>query len=383
MAPLILVVGTLALATGLLIAAFWLVMKRLGAVRYASGILTAVLGLPLVIAATALALLADTSTLFGPSIVRADLKVVELGYYSRQMDIAGDRWVGIGVDREVYLANVRTGDVRQLTDDGHRKWQPVVSGDTVAWIDEEDEERGNHIFVLDLSTGEQRRITNTPRRFSGLHISGHRLVWQENGEDRHSDIYAYDLETDEEIAIAVALGEQRLGGFDGGRIIWSDDRGDAHWGTNPFGCPDCPDTRSGIYMYDFAFGERLLVTEHVGRDKDLDIHGSWVVWQGDDTVRLYDLDTCQTRTLASPGSYRIGGPLVSGDYVVWTVSWPCDVFPMPTDVTLGAFAYDLRTDEVLQLSDFADPSIVIDGDVVAIYEGCLGGGTANAVFLPE
>ena len=162
MTPLILLVATLGLVTGLLVAAFWLVRKRFGDVSYASGIATVVLGLPLVIAATALALLTDTSTIFGPSIARPDLKVVDLEFLYRPTDVTGDWSVGIiskGFRPEVYLANVRTGDVRQLTDDGHQKYQAVVSGDIVAWIDQE---RGDEVVVLAMSTGEERRDHEQP-----------------------------------------------------------------------------------------------------------------------------------------------------------------------------------------------------------------------------
>ena len=379
MTPLILLVATLVLATGLLIAAFWLVMKWLGNVSYASGIATVVLGLPLVIAAMALALLTHTGIISGPSIARPDLKVVELGFFARPVDVAGDRWVGIGIDGEIYLANVRTGDVRQLTDDGHRKMQPVVSGDIVAWIDQH---RGDHIFVLDLNTGEKRRITEAPGRLFRLRISGNWLVW-ENRSYRRSDIYAYDLETDEEIAVAVAPGVQSLGAIDGVRIVWSDNRSSANLGTDRSGCLDCPDNRSGIYLFDFTAGERFLVGEQDESGTGPDIHDHWVVWRSGGTIRLYDLDTCERRTLASPGRHMTGGPFVSGDYVVWTVGTECDIVPWPTDLQYGAFAYDLRTGEVIQLSDWAEPSIAIDGDVALIHEGCLGFGPTYAVFLPE
>ena len=401
MTPLILLVATLGLATGLLIAAFWLVKKRFGYASYASGIATVVLGLPLVIAATALALLTDTSTIFGPSIARPDLKVVDLNPLYRPTDVTGDWSVGIiskGFRPEVYLANVRTGDVRQLTDDGHQKYEAVVSGDIVAWIDQE---RGDEVVALDMSTGEERRIANSllhgpsltykvnalGRRY-GLRIAGNRLVWTEFRGDQDFDIYAYDLETDEQIAVAVAPGRQWLGANDGDRIVWSDSRGGAYRGTNPFGCPHCPDTRSGIYLFDFTAGERLLVADEDMSLARTDIHDRWVVWrdndhEGREAIRLYDLDTCATRTLATSGRFLIDGPLVSGNYVVWTVGWDCDVEPWPTDVQYGAFAYDLRTGEVIQLSDYIEPSIAVDGDVAVIAEHCLGSGPTYAVFLPE
>ena len=172
-------------------------------------------------------------------IALTDLKAVELGSDYWPTDLSGERSVGIGRDGEVYLANVRTGEIRQLTNDGHRKRRPVISGDTVAWTDQsrQIETHDNNsrtarsladdIFVLDLNTGDRRRITEVPAKRSGLKISGKRLVWLDNRNEfgehyTHRDIYAYDLEADEEIAVAVAAwctalgrdrrGQGRLGG---------------------------------------------------------------------------------------------------------------------------------------------------------------------------
>ena len=64
------------------------------------------------------------------------LKVVELGSDYWPTGLFGERSVGIGRDGEIYLANVRTGKMRQLTNDGHRKRRPVISGDIVAWTDQ-------------------------------------------------------------------------------------------------------------------------------------------------------------------------------------------------------------------------------------------------------
>lgn len=49
------------------------------------------------------------------------MKVVELGSDFRPTDLSGDRALGIGREGEVYVTNVRTGEVRQLTNDGSRK----------------------------------------------------------------------------------------------------------------------------------------------------------------------------------------------------------------------------------------------------------------------
>ena len=333
-----------------------------------------------------------------------DLKVVDLGSDFWPTDLSGDRVVGIGRDGEVYLANVRTGEMRQLTNDGRRKRRPVISGDIVAWTDQSREvethdnnsraARGlaDDIFVLDLNTGETRRITEVPAKRSGLKISGKRLVWLDNRNEfgehyTHRDIYAYDLEADEEIAVAVAAGAQHWVAIEGDRVVWADNRNSAILGTDRSGCFQCPDNRFDIYLYDFTTGDELVLDDSGANNTMPDIHGDRVVWRDFDddgriTIRLFDLDTGERRTLASPSLSGVDRPLVSGDYVVWTVGLACDVFEVPfSDVSIGAFAHDLRTGEVKRLSNYVEPSITLDGTVVVIHEACQVGGRAYAVFL--
>ena len=335
-----------------------------------------------------------------------NLKVVELGSEFWPTDLSGDRLVGIGRDGEVYLANVRTGKTRQLTNDGHRKRQPVISGDTVAWTDQS---RGvethdsnsrtarglaDDIFVLDLNTGDRRRITEAPAKRSGLKISGKRLVWLDNRNEfgehyTHRDIYAYDLEADEEIAVAVAAGAQHWVAIEGDRVVWVDNRNSAILGTDRSGCFQCPDNRFDIYLYDFTTGEELVLDDSGANNTMPDIHGDRVVWrdfddEGRTAIRLYDIDTGEQRTLASPSLSGVDRPLISGDYVVWTVGLACDVFDtLSTDGSTGAFAHDLRTGEVKRLSNYVEPSITLDGTVVVIHEACQVGGRAYAVFLGQ
>ena len=284
------------------------------------------------------------------------------------------------------------------------KDDPVISGDTVAWTDQSREiethdnnsraARGlaDDIFVLDLNTGETRRITEAPAKRSGLKISGKRLVWLDNRNEfgehyTHRDIYAYDLEADEEIAVAVAAGAQHWVAIEGDKVVWVDNRNSAILGTDRSGCFQCPDNRFDIYLYDFATGDELVLDESGANNTMPDIHGNRVVWrdfdeEGRTAIRLFDIDTGDQRTLASPSLSGVDRPLVSGDYVVWTVGWPCDVFDTPSiDGSTGAFAHDLRTGEVKQLSNYVEPSISLDGTVVLIHEACQVGGRAYAVFL--
>ena len=137
--------------------------------------------------------------------------------------------------------NVKTGDKKSITEGGRGLTEVVISGDYIAWGDQsrQTEIPGStarnkagrlsvDIFVMNLVTGEQQRITEVPAGRRNLNIDGNLLVWQDNrneiGERRsHYDIYAYDIEAGEEIAVEVAPGAQRYPVVSGHRIVWIDE----------------------------------------------------------------------------------------------------------------------------------------------------------------
>ncbi len=280
----------------------------------------------------------------------------------------------------------------------------MISGNLVAWTDQSREigfedaglrrssRLADDIFVLDLDTGEQRRITDVPAERGGLRLSGHRLAWSDRRNEvgehyTHYDVYAFDLESGEEIAVAVAPGAQRSAAIDGGRVVWIDNRNRPKDSTVRPGCFECHDNRFDVYMYDFNT-EKVTVLDDSGSNNVMpDVSGQRVVWRSFDEeknthIHLHDLDTGQRHTLASPELSGVDRPLVSGNYVAWTVGMACDVFEFPPrEVQTGAFAYDLRTDQIRQLSNYIEPSIRLDGNVVVIREGCHVTSRIYAVFL--
>ena len=101
-----------------------------------------------------------------------DLRVMELGTEVRISGLWNGEAVGIGEDGEVYLVTVATGEKRQLTSDGHHKWNAVIAADYVAWLDQRRQlalpgstsktplYATDDVFLLDRRTGEIRRITD-------------------------------------------------------------------------------------------------------------------------------------------------------------------------------------------------------------------------------
>ncbi len=336
----------------------------------------------------------------GPTLTAAPgpgFKRVELDPDYWPSGAIGDEYVATGPDGEVYLLNIITGEQRQLTDDGHLKRWPVISGNYVAWTDQrrqiEIPDRNSvrpaltfadDIFVLDLTTGEQRRITEVPANRYGLGISGHRLAWSDTRNELEEeyydfDVYAYDLETDQEIPVAVRRGSQRSPVIYGDTVVWADNR------NNPlldapdkdethFGCGDCPENRFDIYAYDFSTGEERPLVQTGYYNPYAIVHGDNLIWKSYHpeqplVVKLLNLVTGEEQVIID--GHHVGYLSLSDSYLVWTVGFPCDVVtkegqPLGT----GAFARSLETGEVWQLSDYVEPVARVFGKTAIIAEDC-------------
>jgi hypothetical protein len=109
-----------------------------------------------------------------------------------------------------------------------------------------------------------------------------------------------------------------------------------------------------------------------------------VVWEGtqpasEDAVWLLDLKTGEIRKITEvPGG--MSRPQVSDQRVFWTVKAACDVRPITKEGT-GAFAHDLDTGIMLQLSGYVEPRVEIDSGIAVIAEGCFIPQRVFAVFL--
>ena len=334
----------------------------------------------------------------------SEFRGVELDIHGLLTDVYGDNAVGINDGGELGLMNIRTGEARQLTDDGYYKWGPVLSATHVAWIakgediqlpsDDGGSKNTADVFVMDLLTGEQRRITDVPAYRSHLRMSGFRLVWQDNRNELRErlgryDIYAYDLRSDREIPVAVAPGNQRHPAIHGDIVVWSDNRDSPEIGTRAAGCHNLPDRRCDIYSYNLATGEEKLLAQTGNNNGSPSIHGNLVVWQqyleaGGSLIVLLDLSTGEQRDIGSGGRSETR-PLVSENHVVWARKEACDDGGFPSffrnKSATGAFAYRLDTGDVRRLSNYVEAGTLLHGNVAVITEGCQMPSRRYAVFL--
>lgn len=108
---------------------------------------------------------------------------------------------------------------------------PSVSDGRIAWSDERS---GNYdVYVYEVASGQIRQITTNPAGQFNARIAGDYVVW-EDGRNSTSpffpsnDIYLYDLATGAEIPVATGENHQGWPTVDGSRVLWTE-RANARW----------------------------------------------------------------------------------------------------------------------------------------------------------
>ncbi|MBI3011522.1 MAG: S8 family serine peptidase, partial [Candidatus Omnitrophica bacterium] len=180
---------------------------------------------------------------------------------------------------------------RQITTDSRNQITPAISGDRIVW---QDARRGNSLIP----------------RFEGR--------W---------DVYLYDLTTNEEQRITGEVGNHYQPSIWGDRIVWEDDRnGDC----NPF----MPGADCDIFLYDLATHQEHQIAASPTFQSHPVIVNDWIVWEDNPNNRAsiplqserinlhlceYDPDAgCRgpAQQLTGERGWQFGAA-VSGNRVVW------------------------------------------------------------------
>ncbi|MDN7023741.1 hypothetical protein FGU65_02320 [Methanoculleus sp. FWC-SCC1] len=213
---------------------------------------------------------------------------------------------------------------------------PAVDGDRIVWVEGNGADRGSSdIYLYNLTSEELVPVCTAPGEQTRPKISGDRVVWQDM-RSGNWDIYSYDLTTGEERAVCTDPARQIHPDIDGDDIVWQDRR-NAYLGRDW-------DNSDDIYHFDLAAGtERPLAT---GREEQHDpaVAGGRVVWVEsvrwkDDPLHegnrllVYDLVTGSTRCIPAEGG-TVMDPVISGSHVAFCVirdtgeSWSVSVFAL-------------------------------------------------------
>ena len=132
-----------------------------------------------------------------------------------------------------------------LYDNLYSSKNSAISGDYIVW---QDDRNGNDdIYMYEISTGTETRITTDPKVQEYPVIHGDYIVWSDRRHD-NGDIYLYKISTGTETRITTDTAQQKWPDIYGDYIVWQDDR---------HGNDD-------IYMHEISTGTETRITTDLG-----------------------------------------------------------------------------------------------------------------------
>ncbi|AKB77554.1 cell surface protein [Methanosarcina horonobensis HB-1 = JCM 15518] len=212
----------------------------------------------------------------------------------------------------VYMRNLSTGKEIQITDQSGSP--PSIYGDRVVW------EYTGSIYLYNTSSGIKTRLVAADSVNEGkieyLSIYGDKVVWEDNRDQNYSsenwNIYVYDLSTSRETRVTSTPITTRTFATEevaiyGDRIVWLGDRIDN--GT----------TLDDIYMYNLSTSVETRVTTS-GLASSPKIYGDRIVYMdwrsGNSSIYLYNISTSvETQVTKSESDHSISA--FYGDRIVW------------------------------------------------------------------
>jgi len=271
----------------------------------------------------------------------------------------------------------RTESILTVGTWGNDQENAAIWEDRVVWADrrEYNEEHGNYqydIYLYNLSTGQEIRLTSTPCNEFEPDIWGNSVVWQVQAyDDNSSEIHLLDLSIGQDRCITDDSVNQAKPRIWEGWIVWQDgEEWDTKWGVSLYNCTNNTtislgtslarspsiwddrvvliDSEDGVdwdlSLYNITTGKQVQITADPSIYYRPSIWGEKIVWQdeenGSSRIFLYNITTGVGVPITDEELMR-KNPALSGDLLVYVTQNGTD-----KDISL----VDLRTSEETELS---------------------------------
>jgi TolB protein len=251
-----------------------------------------------------------TADWFGPLVLRPPA-IVESETDRIALDGVNLVWVdkrySLSAKEDIYLKNLTTMEERRITTDAASQKFPAISGPRIVW---EDNRHGNlDIYMFNLNTNQEQRITTNTSKQRYPSISGQRIVWNDERHGR-TDLYYFDLGTGLERRVTPTISQPLWGTrpvISGNIIAWVDNRDGEHH----------------VYTYNISTNQERRVSTISGTKSNLAISNNRLVWvnwsMSQGSIYLYNIGDVEeiiatTLTLA-PLTNTLS---IFNDKIVWS-----------------------------------------------------------------
>lgn len=189
----------------------------------------------------------------------------------------------------------------------------------------------SRVFVSDLARGTTTYVATSGAVVADPAIAANWLAWR---DDRSQTTLVYDIETQKRLSLPCGEDAPLLSGH---WLAWS-------VSSQTSGLQKV----SSVRVRDLLTGRELAVTDFavpsLNGGQIAALHAPWLVWNDRDReLKVLDLASGERQVLSARGS-GIDAVLVSSDWIVWAAGVG----------TPGIFARNMRTHEILRLSDKRD-----------------------------
>jgi len=230
----------------------------------------------------------------------------------------------------VYNLNTKSGLILANPNSEDRAYSNI-QGKTVVWEDyrffssnhpEPEKRRNIEVYMYDLNSGAEYRVTDAPFAQGDPNVFGHHIVWCDNRDPSQADVWMYDISTGEEFNISSHPSEQWAPSIWENYVVWQDLRngsGDVLSGYH----------NTDIYMCDINTNDLRQITNNESDQESPKIFSKYIIWNdlrnggrqtnglpyGTD-IYLYDLDTSEEKRVTWSTSNDVAS-VIAGDYIVW------------------------------------------------------------------
>ncbi len=218
-------------------------------------------------------------------------------------------WQDRDENNKIYLYNILTKDKYCINNKNARPSQenPSLYEDTIVWIDLRhdsdlyDNKTETDIYLFNISTGEERRVTFSLTRKMHPDIYKEKIIWRDCRDyeqpTEHWSTQILDISTN--ITIEIEGGHSP-------RI----------WENNVFYMNN-KDGSTRLYVYDLTTAEERKIQESTYLDS-FDVYNDKIVWESSDDIYLYDLSNNKLTTIEkSDGEYDTWSPAIWGNKIIW------------------------------------------------------------------
>jgi len=215
---------------------------------------------------------------------------------------------------DIYLQNLTTKKQTRITTNDFWDSLPAIYGNKIVWERVTGSSGASNIYMYDISNKKETQISTSNNAYYPA-IYGNKIVW-EDYRNGYPGIYVYDLSTKKEMRITSKTSSSLNPAIYGNRIVWHDYRNDDHSNS------EAGIGNSDIYMYDLSTKKETQITTNISGSGGADIYGNTIVWHdnrnGNWDIYTYDLVT--RKQLHTTNKYDQVVPAIYGNKIVW-VDW--------------------------------------------------------------